>query len=330
MLRATQTPTLAILVPRDVMAALDALGIESEERGNEAVAVCPNPDHRDRRPSWSCNLDTGQHHCFACGFGGSFPYLVSKVLGLARGDAEGWVTKRRLKDFSDGLVGPREVTERVSPEVSEADTWVHTTPPQEALDSRSLTAEACRVYDVRWEPEHKLWITYVRAPGGKLLGWQEKNAKRFNNRPRDLVKSRSLFGWSLVPAGGVVLLVESPLDCPYALPACSDHVAPVVPVSGYGASVSADQVGLLRSRASRVILAMDNDKAGWKAAAQLAYAFGSVTVDVFNYGSIKSVPGLYLIGEPDGRDPGNLSMDEIRWGIKHAVPARRISIPWLS
>jgi hypothetical protein len=313
------------------MAALAALGIDAEERGNEAVSLCPNPDHHDRRPSWSCNLDTGDHHCFACGFGGSFQLLVGRMLGITRSEAGSWVTERRLKDFAAGHTGPREVTERAAPEVSEADTWRFTEPPAGARASRGLTLNACSMYEVRWEPEHELWITYVRDRHGKLLGWQEKNAKRFNNHPKDLVKSASLFGWSLVPQGGTVLLVESPLDCPYSLPACTDSGAVgCIPVSSYGASVSAEQVALLRGRAGRVILAMDNDNAGWKSVAKLAYAFGSVPVDVFNYGSAGRSLGLYLIGEPDGRDPGNLSMDEIRWGIEHAVPARRISIPWLS
>jgi DNA primase len=323
----TPPPTLGLIVPRDVMAALDDLGIESEERGNEAVAVCPNPDQPDRKPSWSCNLDTGQHHCFACGFGGSFQFLVSKILGLSQGDSTSWVMKRKLRDIAAGNIGPREVTERVSPYVSEADTWRHTAPPAEALASRSLTAEACRAYDVGWEAQHGLWITYVRDRNGRLLGWQEKNDRRFKNHPKHLVKSASLFGWSLVGEGDCVLLVESPLDAPYALPGCPDHV---VPASSYGAHVSADQVGLLSGRPGRIILAMDDDAAGWKSVAALAYAFGSVPAFVFNYGSVTKAPGKYNVGEPSGRDPGNLSMDEIRWGIEHAVPARRISIPWLS
>ena len=319
-------PTLATIVPRDVMGALETLGIDAEERGNEAVALCPNPDHHDRRPSWSCNLDTGEHHCFACGFGGSFTLLVGRMLGLTRGDSESWVRERKVKDIAAGHIGPREVHERVSPSVSEADTWRFTDPPAEALASRGLHADACKRYEVMWDDRADMWITPVRDKRGKLLGWQEKNARHFNNYPRSLVKSASLFGWGLVPDGGTAILVESPLDCPYTLPACPPGM---VPVSSFGASVSREQVALLRARAGRVVLALDNDEAGWRSVSKLAYAFGTVRTDVFAYGPVARELGRYVIAEPDGRDPGNLSMDEVSWGIEHAVPARRISIPWL-
>lgn len=326
-MRTTSRPrlTLATIVPRDILSALEALGIDAEERGNEAVALCPHPDHHDRSPSWSCNLDTGEHHCFACGFGGSFMFLVGKMLGKTRGDAEAWVLDRTVKDVAAGHID-RVRTERAAPGVSEADMWRFTEPPGHALTERGLTADACRAYDVRWDDDAQLWITTVRDEDGKLLGWQEKNARHFNNRPKNLVKSRSLYGLSLVPAGGTVLLVESPLDAPYALPGCPDGV---IPVSSYGASVSSEQIALLRGRADRIILALDDDKAGWKSVGKLAYAFGVARVDVFNYGSIEFAAGAYAIGRPGGRDPGNLSMDEIAYGIEHAVPARRISIPWL-
>ena len=80
------------------------------------------------------------------------------------------------------------------------------------------------MYDVRWDSEQDLWITPVRDKPGRLLGWQEKNARHFNNPPKNLVKSGSLFGWDRSLLGGTVLLVESPLDAPYVVPGCPDGV----------------------------------------------------------------------------------------------------------
>jgi hypothetical protein len=317
--------TLANLVPNDVLGALQAIGIDADERGNEAVAICPNPEHKDRRPSWSCNLDTGEHHCFACGFGGSFMLLVGKMLGKTRSESESWVLERKVKDTAEGVL-PGVRPKRVSPYTSEADLWRFVEPPAEARAARGLTLNACTMYDVRWDAANELWITTVRDKHGKLLGWQEKNDRQFNNRPKHLVKSASLFGWGLVRPGSTVLLVESPLDAPFALPGCPDDV---IPVSSYGAAISREQVELLRRRASRVILALDNDAAGWKSVVKVGAAFGTVPVAVFNYGTVESHPDVDIIAPPDGRDPGNLSMDEISWGIEHAVPAWRIDIPWL-
>lgn len=77
-----------------------------------------------------------------------------------------------------------------------------------------------------------------------------------------------------------------------------------------------------------VILAMDNDHAGWKAVSKLAFAFGTTPVVVFNYAAT-TAHHLSYIAEPDGRDPGNLSKDEVTWGVKHAIDAWRLRIPWL-
>lgn len=320
--------TLENLVPRDIMGALAAMGIDATERGDEASALCPNPDHDDRSPSWSCNLDDGRHNCFACGFGGSFVFLVTKMLGIPTPDASQWVRERKIKDVAEGFAGPRAKRVRKSGGLSEADLWRFTDPTPEALASRGLTLEACRACDVRWDHERDLWITPVRDPhSGRLWGWQEKGADHFRNRPLDVPKSRAVFGLQLVRPGGTAVLVESPLDVPYLRARRVDGA-----VSGYGVSVSVEQVDLVRGKAVEVVLALDNDRAGWRGVGRLAYAFGTTGVRVFNYGTFRvagptSVVDLDTL---DGRDPGNLSEDELSWGVEHAVPAWRLRIPWLS
>lgn len=319
--------TLETLVPRDVLGALRALGIDADERGDEAVALCPHPDHNDRSPSWSCNLEDGRHHCFACGFGGSFVYLVTKMLGKPTPDSQQWVRERKIRDVSEGFVGPRKTAQRNTDGLSEADMWKFTEPPAEALADRGLTAEACRACDVRWDDERKLWITPVRDPyTGRLWGWQEKNAKYFRNRPLDIPKSRTLFGFQSLGQDCTAVLVESPLDVPYLRAAGISGA-----VSSYGASVSSEQLLLLRERATQIVLALDNDRAGWKGVRGLAYAFGTMDVRVFNYGGMLAGGTTEAVLEDtvDGADPGNLAADELSWGVEHAVPAWRLRIPWL-
>ncbi len=319
--------SLASLVPRDVMAALAAMGIDADERGDEAVALCPNPEHDDHHASWSCNLDTGLFNCFSCGFSGSFTYLVMAMLGLPSPDAQAWVRERKIKDVAEGHTGPRVRSSRPLPGVSEADMWKFTAPPAEALAERRLSAGACALYGVKWDADRELWITPVRDPyTGQLWGWQEKNARCFRNRPLDIPKSRTLFGvQSLVP-GGTAVLVESPLDVPYLLAAGIDGA-----VSGFGVSVSREQVAILRERAGEVVLALDNDRAGWHGTGKLAYAFGTTQVRVFNYGAYRVGRATTTVEEDslDGRDPGNLTDDEIAWGIDNAVPVWRLRVPWL-
>ena len=317
-----------LLVPKDVFGALADLGIDAEERGNEAVALCPNPGHEDTHASWSCNLDTGMSHCFSCGFGGSFTYLVQKMKGVGRDDAEQWSRGRRVRDIVEGYYLPQVKVEKPPPVVSETDLWKFTEPPQDALDDRGLTAGACQHYDVRWDDSRGLWITPVRDPHtGQLWGWQEKSARYFRNRPRDIPKSKSVFGFQSLRPGGTAVLVESPLDVPYLFAAGTGGA-----VSGYGVSVSREQVGLIRGRAGEVVLALDNDRAGWQGTGKLAYAFGTTPVRVFNYGSFTAGPFRTQVVEEDswdGADPGDLTAEEIAWGIEHAVSVWNVRIPWL-
>ena len=323
-----RSKTFELLVPRDVMGALRAMGIDARERGDEATARCPNPDHLDSSPSWSCNLDDGRHHCFACGFGGSFVYLVIKMLGLSGSEASSWVRERKIKDVAAGHIGPRvRRTRGESVEMSEADLWKFTDPPPEALASRGLTLEACRECDVRWDNERQLWITPIRDPGNaSLWGWQEKNARHFRNYPYDIPKSRSLFGLQSLRPGSPAVVVESPLDVPYLRAAGISGA-----VSTFGVGISEAQVRLLMARAPEIVLALDNDRAGWAGVGKRAYAFGTVPVRVFNYGGMLARGGAFTVLEDalDGTDPGNLTDDEIAWGVEHAVPVWRLRIPWL-
>lgn len=71
---------------------LRRLAIEARRGGKEWSALCPNPDHNDRNPSWRIRDDPtsdrhGMHHCFACGFGGSAIDLVMAVQRLSYREA---------------------------------------------------------------------------------------------------------------------------------------------------------------------------------------------------------------------------------------------------
>lgn len=63
----------------DIAKVLTKLGIAYRQQGIELHALCPA--HVDRKPSWSINVHTGQHHCFSCGWGGGVAALVTRALG---------------------------------------------------------------------------------------------------------------------------------------------------------------------------------------------------------------------------------------------------------
>ena len=293
--------------PSNVPAALDALGIDYVVRDDEAVALCPN--HTDRHPSWSCNLNTGQHNCFSCGFGGSFVRLVMHFRNLKYREAAEWCggfLRSREEILADQDDRPVRRPLRV---YGEADLVFFTPPPRKALRSRSLTAEACQAYGVLWDPEKDGWILPIRDPfTGKLWGWQEKSDRHFRNRPKEIKKSHSLFGYQLLPDQGVAILVESPLDAVRILAAGIPGA-----IASFGAELSAFQLDLISDRCSRVIVALDDDKAGDKMCAKLkgkAWFFSHMKF--FDY------------ADSGAKDPGEMTDEQIRFGVEHAIHSWRV------
>lgn len=65
----------------EVVKLLDRLGIPARRKGRELWARCPS--HDDISPSWSIDEQTGVHHCFGCGWGGTAADLVVLALPLA-------------------------------------------------------------------------------------------------------------------------------------------------------------------------------------------------------------------------------------------------------
>lgn len=307
-------------MPLDVPSALDAMGIQYAIKGNEAVALCPA--HQDSSPSWSCNIDTGDHHCFSCSFGGSFAALVATVnKGWDDVRVDAWITERKVRDVAEGRRPIRDRAGVKAETVSAADMWKFTPPPRSALRSRGITSFSAADYGVRWNPEQETWIFPVRDPSQdfSIIGWQEKGNGIFRNYPRGLEKGKTLFGLELVTGDTPLVLVESPLDAVRFTDAgVGDAVA------SYGASVTEYQLDLLAGNASELIVAMDNDEAGRTATVKVCSRLaGKCNVSVFVYAE-PSLVGSRKIHVPlDGRDPGDMSHGELRYGVKHATPAWR-------
>jgi Toprim-like/CHC2 zinc finger len=314
------------IVPADVAGALDDLGIDYVIGGDEAHALCPNPKHADSSPSWSCNLESGANHCWSCGYGGSFTRLVADVQGGRFDQAQVWIRTHRVRSSLDGVEIVTRAKERRAAEVRESDLWLCIEPPCDELAARAITPDAARKTEVLWHREKNCWIFPVRDPGtGKLLGWQEKSQRRFVNRPPDMQKHRSLFGLPLVRSAGTKgysVVVESPLDVARFVTAGIDRV-----VSTYGSEFTDAQIDVLWDCTDVIIFALDNDLAGQRKVARWidehpqdrkycrVFDYGTTLNDRFNVNCI--------VPEGDGRDPGNLSDDELRWGVDHATSAWR-------
>jgi DNA primase len=292
-------------LPTDVMMTLGDLGVHIEKVSrDEAWAICPNPKHFDNDPSWSINLNTGEHFCFACGWGGNYVFLVEKMLRLDPEAAEAWVRKRGgISVVLKKMRGEVAYTKKQAQEVDEADlVFFDTRIPRYALDDRDLVQESCEAYGVRWDR----WIIPIRDPEtGRLMGWQEKGKNHFLNYPDNLEKSLTLFGYHLL--GDTAYLEESPLDA-VRLHSYSVEGA----VSGYGVHVSDYQMDLITDRAKRLYVCLDNDEAGRRKEAELWRQYrGKIKMYFANY------------DHTDKKDHGEMSPEEIEESLSKAIPALR-------
>ena len=307
--------------------AIEALGIQYDVRGVEANSLCPMHEQitgkEDRNPSWWINLETGMHICFSCHYKGNLLQLVCDVnqfyrttpAGVLAYDyalAKNWLAGvaetpielllEHLRAIPDYVTAPPKLLP-----MSEARLAVYGVPPQEALDSRSISLEAVEEYGVLWDTKKDLWILPLREPDTlTLLGWQEKGYKDryFRNRPAGLQKSKTLFGVNTYD-DSVVYLVESPLDCLRLRTAGYTGA-----VALCGSAPSEEQVKLIRG-VSKIYCLLDNDAAGQKGSAEMLKFTRKYGLNLFffNYGS------------SNAKDPGEMTDDELSYGITNAISA---------
>lgn len=318
------TIRLPDLVPADLEGALGDLGIFGRIRGDELVALCPNPQHADTSPSWSINMNTGKHFCFSCGFGGSFQWLVQIVNGMRAGEASAWIKTQKIR------VGLEPVESEATEvqKILEADLWEFDEPPLLERETRgAISAEACEKLEILWWDKHKMWVFILRDPWtDRVIGYQTKgtgeNSHIVDNYPPRMKKASTVFGYRHLKStgdSGLVVVLENPLKTAMVYDAGYERV-----VATCGSSFTDYQVNdLLWPVADEVILMLDNDPAGHKAMqrfiTQNPYARSSTRI--FHYGeSVRNENGAY-VHTPDGRDPGDLTHVEIVQGILRATPA---------
>jgi Toprim-like len=288
--------------------ALEALGVEIVgASGDEIQAYCPV--HRLTRgrdqshPRFYMNAESGAALCFTCGWRGNLTRLVADLEADIDLDDFEFVSLVRRVDHLTDTPGDSE-DEAADPYVSEYAFTKNPYPPPAELCERHLTmAEAVRL-NLRWDPPRRYWLLPVYDFDGQLLGWQEKGPGHFKNVPPRIRQRRSLFGLQQA-VGPTVFVVESPLDVGRFL-----HYG-YAAVATYGASVSDGQLHRIASMFSRIVLAFDNDRAGWDATATTADTLRTV------YGRPVSYYRYPL--DSYGEDPGSLSGLHFRLAARNTL-----------
>lgn len=258
----TMTQTTGIT---DIADVLRRLGVDVIRTGEKEISArCPvhfkQTGKEDRSPSWSMNGNTGLWICYSCGARGTLSQLVSELTGES--DAIVAVHKFLITNSLNRVYTPKTAKKEVPVD------WFtfskFSVPSDARLQERNLDREAVRKYGIRWDSVNQAWIIPIVAPTGELMGWQSKAKSKVLNYPVGVSKSKTLFGIDSIDSGTCVL-VESPLD----VVRLSTVMDGVCGLASFGAHISKDQISLLSMYVNRLIVALDNDEAGLKAAKKL-------------------------------------------------------------
>jgi hypothetical protein len=302
--------------PKTVEGALVALGIDyidrrhdHDYRPTQYMARCPFPDHRDRRPSFSIQSESGLWFCFGCGRGGNLAQLVTKITRAPKFLAERWLSY---------VVYEPCRPYRPEPEFSYRDeAWYARTfpsPPAWALDERGIDRAVADELGIRWYDEDDCWILPIRHPDDfKLIGWQVKaQGRKFIKTLEGTPKGMTLFGIELLLQPGTpAIVVEDALDAAVIMSA-TDYGGVV---ATFGVSISDEQLRLLATRASEILIAFDNDEAGAQGLARIRDSKHMTGKRLFEFN--------YFDVAWKSKDPGEMSDAQIKRAIRQAKTISR-------
>jgi hypothetical protein len=302
----------------DVFLMLSQAGVQGLRDGRREVeGLCPSPTHNDTHPSWSCNKVTGLHHCFSCGYKGTLTGLLVELTGVSPPDLENQLkTQGFLRSMQQVRQSPEQVIDPVLPYLND---WslMHdlVDVPEKLLSFKRLARSAVDAYQVRWQPDTRVWVLPLRDPAsGDLLGAQLRKVGSVLTQPKGLPKSTTLFGYEQAKPFDYAVLVESPLD------AVRLFGLGIPAIASLGAWASTEQVTLMARCFAAVYVALDNDKAGREGAEKVT--------DMLRRKRCAAIPWRYdgLLDE-DGKpakDVGDVPDDDAllgawastqRWGL---------------
>lgn len=248
------------------------------------------------------NASSGLWICYSCGRGGTMEMLIGE---LGDSDADPKLVLRDVRQANLPTKRTKDLPEPEPEEVLAPDPLFiyarfdgFTTPPDRVLETRWIDGDHAAEFAIRWDKGWviPIWAPDITIPQESLWGWQWKRMSVVLNWPNEVKKSGSLFGLRELGRFGdmsTVAIVESPLDV-VRLAMCD-----VAAVAAFGAYVSKTQQQLLMENADRVLLALDNDKAGHEQADKI-YPYLA-----------RHVPTAKVI-YPDGvKDPGDMTDEQI-------------------
>ena len=259
------------------------------DSGNNIQTNCPfHKEGQERKPSFGINKNTGECHCFGCGWSGTLSEMISNCFGKDDFGAYGnkWLIRNFLSvavesrpDIDVDFCRRKKITSETKKYISEQelDSYRYTHP---YMYKRKLTDEIIDLFDIGYDKNTECITFPNRDINGNCLFVARRSVKtKFFNYPQDVEKpvyglyecnicAKTIKNWF----PNEIIICESMLD---AL-TCWVYGRYAVALNGTG---NENQFKTLRNMPNRkFILATDMDEAGLKARERIKQSLGNKLV----------------------------------------------------
>lgn len=278
---------------RDLLAEFGVTNVNATSTGELIHSCClPFGRHKngDRNPSASLNFRKLTYNCLGCGSSGGLLWLIAVLRGGSTEEAREWLNGQTglgntvlelgtLLQILDGLYAgntnvrppiPRYDRKMLDPWLWEIYHPYLTDGMPGVLEGRHIPESTLDHFTIGYADEYTDGSERIIIPlfwKGDLVGWQARHvvdlgqSDKYRNSP-DFPRDRTIYNFDNGDRHSAIV-VESPMSVLRHF-----HHQPTMQAT-FGAKVTDDQIKLLQ-RYDRVVLWMDNDKAGWTATHRVA------------------------------------------------------------
>ena len=259
------------------------------DSGKNIQTNCPfHKEGQERKPSFGINKNTGECHCFGCGWSGTISEMISNCFGKDDFGVYGnkWLIRNFLSvavesrpDIDVDFCRRKKITSETKKYISEQelDSYRYTHP---YMYKRKLTDEIIDLFDIGYDKNTECITFPNRDINGNCLFIARRSVKtKFFNYPQDVEKpvyglyecnicAKTIKNWF----PDEIIICESMID---AL-TCWVYGRYAVALNGTG---NENQFKTLRNMPNRkFILATDMDEAGLKARERIRQSLGNKLV----------------------------------------------------
>lgn len=297
-----------------VESILDELGIQHGRRiskSGEMVIPCTVVDYhsdQNKNPTAAINFKKMLFNCLGCQSSGTILWYVAETMGLdGSQQALAWIKERvginQVMDAGDLLRYVEQMYDREAPlpipQYSQKMLLKWLMPNHAYFAGRGISLEQALNFRLGYDADADR-IIIPHFFDSKLAGWMTRRLGRGGEKYKnstDFPRDATVFNYR--PRMPTVV-VES------ALSAIRHDGEDIHVEATMGGKVTDEQVGLL-AKHPRVILFMDNDRAGWSATESMYERLGPLT-------------NVWIVNSPWEEDPGDLPSEAFQLQVTSAIP----------